>query len=324
MLLQRDEIGLIRSYFPTSFRMRRGYRLPTSEPAQPYYIYFPGVPERPWRGVTLDVNGVVVTPKGYNPVTVSQYALYSHERMGRNVGGSVDALSANAEYLRVQQRDDGGLAYPFAIPEYGAEQGFISAMAQGGAASVFIRQFALTNDSRWADAAVLALEPLKRDVARGGASFIRDGSVFFEEVATDRPVHVLNGHLFAAFGVWDLTRFGLADRTLRELHEASIETLCRWLPRYEDRAWSYYQLATRGGVRHYAHISYHHLHIAQLHVYAAMTGVAAFEETAARWEAGLREPAVKIRVWRDSAGWFAERARSRLGSRRSDDRWRPI
>jgi heparosan-N-sulfate-glucuronate 5-epimerase len=322
-LRQPDAIRLLRSYFPTSFRIRRRYRLPTAERSQPYYIYYPGsgVVDEPWKRVTFDRDGVVVTPQGYNPVTVAQYALYSHERMVRNVAGSDDAFRANAEYLRVHQRDDGALSYSFALPKYGVERGFISAMAQGTAASVFARHFALTDDARWADAAVLALEPLKRDVAGGGCSFIRDGAVFFEEVATDQPVHILNGHLFAAFGVWDLARFGLADPALRALHDAAVETLRRWLPRFEDRGWSYYQLATRAGARHYAHIIYHHLHIAQLQVYAAMTGVSAFAETARRWEEGLRRFDLKARVWLDSASWLTERARYRLGFHRSDDRW---
>lgn len=306
--------------------MKRRYRVPSADPGQPYYIYYPSGLEldRPWPEVSFGADGVVTTTQGRNPVTVAQYALYSHERSLRNVPGSEQAFVLQIRYLRDVQREDGAYTYASAAPEYLAPPGYLSAMAQGVAASALVRGYTSTGDTAYRDAAVNALKPLKLDVAGGGAAFLRDGSVFFEEVASAQPCHILNGHLFAAFGLWDVLRLGLGDAELRALHERSIETLLQWLPLYDASGWSYYQLAVRdANTRHLAHMSYHQLHIAQLRVYAAMTGHDAFASTANRWEAALGDLRARARVWLDSAAWLVETTRAHSGlSRRGP--WRPI
>lgn len=319
-------VALLRSFFPTHWQMRRRYRLPSGDAAQPYYIYYPSglVADQPWPEVVFDPQGVATTVEGYNPVTIAQYALYSHERLSRRVEGSREAFLSQVAYLRDTQRCDGAYPYTVGDPDYGVEPGFLSAMAQGLAASVLARAFVLTNDPRNRDAAARALRPLKTDAAAGGASFIRGRDAFFEEVASERPCHILNGHLFAAFGIYDAGQIGLVDSELEELHAAAVDTLERWLPLYDSRGWSYYHLAVREkNVRHYAHMSYHQLHIAQLRVYAAMTGRSVFAAYADRWERGMAALPVRARVWADSSMWLTEVLRERTGLIRRSA-WRPI
>ncbi len=140
---------------------------------------------------------------------------------------------------------------------------------------------------------------------------IRDGLVFFEEFAAQQ-CHVLNGHLFEAFAVWEACQFGNAGAELRSLHERAMQTLIQWLPLYDDNGWSYYQLAARKGERHYASIFYHYTHIAQLNVFAAMTGCEQFRVFADRWRTGLNRVDVRRRVWKDSAKWLAQSVRRRV------------
>jgi hypothetical protein len=185
-------------------------------------------------------------------------------------------------------------------------------MAQGEACSVFLRAFALTNEQRYAECAIEALKPLERSTDAGGATYMRDNDVFFEEVA-GVPTHILNGHLWAAFAVWEACEYGFASSALRELHEASIETLLRWLPLYDDRGWSFYDLGVQAGTkRHYVPITYHQTHIVELRVYAAMTGRAQFAAMARRWEESLHRWDVRARVWSDGAKRLAESAFRRM------------
>lgn len=313
---RRRTLAQLRSYFPLLGSMRRRYRLPSDDDGQPYYIYYPGArnPNAPWRGIAFDSSGVVVACGAYHPVTIAQYALYSHERQLRGVPNSAHAFFAQVKWLVDAQRHDGSYFYDFALPEYGIERGFVSAMAQGLAASALVRAYVLTGEDCYREAATRASEPLKLNASAGGATFISEGRVFFEELASDQPCHILNGHLFAAFGVWDLARLRLADARLRSLHERAIHTLVDWLPHFDGGDWSYYQLAVRnGGKRFYANIDYHQLHIAQLHVYSAMTGIEAFERTAARWERGLRRLDARARFFRNSIAWLSHVVRRRLG-----------
>ena len=323
---RRLTLALLHNFFPVDWSMRRRYRLPTNDLAQPYYIYYPGTlqPDMPWNGISFDAHGVAMTERGYNAVTAAQYALYSHERLLRDVPGSRAAFFAQIRFLLERRRGDGGYPYDFAMPEYGVEPGFLSAMAQGLAASAFLRAHAVTGEARFREAAVLALEPLRRDTSQGGVSYLRGERAFFEEVASREPCHILNGHLFAAFGLWDAIAHGCADGELLALHGRAVETLRAWLPLFEKGGWSYYQLGVRdAGRRHYANIYYHHLHIAQLHVYAAMTGITHFAQIAARWERGLRDYRVRGRFWLDSASWSLDVVRRRVGRRRRAP-WRPM
>lgn len=313
---QHRTLSQLRTYFPLDWSMQRRYRFPSGDAGQPYYILYPGTrdPEAPWKGIAFDSSGVVTVRGAHNPVTVAQYALYAHERLSRGVPGSSDTFFTQVQWLLEAQRADGSYFYDFEVPEYGVKRGFISAMAQGLAAAALIRAYVLTGKRRYCVAAVSACEPLKQDVSTGGAAFMSDEHVFFEELAVTRPFHILNGHLFAAFGVWDLARLGVADARLRDLHDRAIQTLLEWLPYFEKRDWSYYQLAVRnGGRRYYASIAYHQLHIAQLRVYSAMTGIEEFERTARRWEAGLRSAAVRARFWCSNAVWLMHAASRRLG-----------
>jgi D-glucuronyl C5-epimerase C-terminus len=91
-----------------------------------------------------------------------------------------------------------------------------------------------------------------------------------------------------------------------------MQTLIQWLPLYDDNGWSYYQLAARKGERHYASIFYHYTHIAQLNVFAAMTGCEQFRVFADRWRTGLNRVDVRRRVWKDSAKWLAQSVRRRV------------
>lgn len=290
---------------PLHWRMARGYRLPSSERDQPYYISWSAAPQPHGEGWSVDrkdAAGVILYENVYHPVRIIQYGLYEYENALKGSAQARSAFLAQARYLSEHQKADGAYPYPRALPEYSAPAGWISAMAQGEAASLLVRAYALSGDEKFAESAVLALNPLRKDVAVGGASFLRERAVFFEEYASLKACHVLNGHLYAAFGVWDVIRFGLADASLQKLHEAAVETLDGWLGYFDAEGWSYYHLARdTNGRRHYAPLWYHQFHIAQLHIYAAMTGRQSFQTMATKWEGALSNLSVRARVWRYGA-----------------------
>ena len=293
-------------HFPLAWEMARPYRLPTFRQGEPYYLsWLPGGGSfgEHWTHARFDRDGVIRCGPFYNPVTIANYALYNYELLH---GGTVSARTpflAQAGYLVRSQREDGAYPYGFAVPRYGARPGWLSAIAQGLAASTSTRAHYLTGDSNYRKAAVRAASLFSRDVCAGGVSFLRDGVVFFEELATVEPVHILNGHLCAAIAVWELTHYGIAP-FLRELHSAAIDTLENWIDKYDAGGWSYYQLAAREGERRYSTLFYHQIHIAQLHVYYAMTGRRAFLETSDRWRRAMEVPRMRARLWIDSIEWL--------------------
>jgi|SRR5579872_103100 len=316
----------LQQLFPTSWDLTRPFRSPSTI-AGPYYItWFPGGPPlgEGWDSESFDSDGVLLIGGVYKPADIAQYALSQHEALCEGFVQAKPMFLAQARYLQRAQRDDGSYPYTQPNPEYSAASGWISAMAQGEAASVLMRAWVLTQDQDLKNAAEKALVPLRKDVARGGASFIRGSSVFFEEVATPNPCHILNGHLFAAFAIWEAVQIGLADEELKNLHAVSISTLGRWLDLYDAGGWSYYDLATDlEGQRHLASLFYHQFHISQLEVYGAMTGVLQFTRKAMLWRRAVGQLSARVRVWQYGLRVVANAlTRKLLGRKRAA--WEPM
>ncbi len=200
----REAVLAVRKTFPLRWRMVRQCRLPQRILGEPYFAGFEpggGIYGEYWD--RFDSNGVLF--KGsYNHVSIAQFALHQYERAREDERARI-AFFRHAGYLRDALEVDGTLRFPFSLPDYDLQPGFISAMAQGEAVSVFLRAYALGNDERYMDAARSALVPLERSTDSGGATLMRGNDVFFEEVP-DLPTHILNGHLWAAFGVWEACR----------------------------------------------------------------------------------------------------------------------
>jgi heparosan-N-sulfate-glucuronate 5-epimerase len=300
--------------------MRRLYRLPSADLAQPYYIVWDLAR---YASENIDAEGVWSACGTYNPVSIAQYGLYCY---GEYVAGHCELRQTclrQAQFLRRCQRPDGTFAYWDTRVKYAVRAPWISAMAQGEAASLFLRAYCLTSERSYLDAALLAAESLKTDVAASGVSFVRGNAIFFEEIASQTPVHILNGHLYAAFGLWELCRFGFSDPELQRVHERAVQTLVRWLPLFDAKGWTYYQLAINArGARYYAPMNYHQYHIAQMYVFEAMTGAKVFGEYARRWHAGLGDPGLRRRVWLDAVRFFTDASHRQLT--RSLDAWRPM
>lgn len=290
----------ISRHFPLVWKMARPYRLPSSRQGEPYYLsWLPGS----WTHARFDQHGVIRYGRFYNPVTVANYALHNYELLYNGSDHARAKFLAQAQYLLRSQREDGAYPYEFAVPRYGVGPGWLSAMAQGLAASALIRAHYLTGNSAYREAALRAARLFSLDVSHGGVSFIRNNAVFFEEIASADPVHILNGHLCAAFAVWELTQQDLAP-FLRDLHATAVDTLENWLGKYDAGGWSYYQLATREGERRYSTLFYHQIHVAQLHVYYAMTKRHPFIETSVRWRRAMDDSRIRARVWIDSIQWL--------------------
>ncbi len=90
-----------------------------------------------------------------------------HQQLYRgNVSARVPFLT-QADFLLNAQREDGAYPYAFALPRWGAAPGWISAMAQGGAASVLFRAYTITGQDAYQTGALRALAPLQIDVSAG-------------------------------------------------------------------------------------------------------------------------------------------------------------
>jgi hypothetical protein len=311
------ELDQIRRLFPVSWRMQQPYRLPTGDPGQAYYIDWNprrGPRGEGWTEARFDESGVLVGSQGYSPVTICQFALFQYGKLREGDGAAFDPFMAQASYLARKQDADGSYRYDFPWPAYDVTAGWLSGMAQGEAASVLFRAHVLTERQEFLDLALRALEPLKKDVQQGGASYIREDTVFFEEVASTHPCHILDGHLYAAFAVWEACRFWNASDRLRGLHDAAVLTLQRVISSFDLNGWSCDDLAIgMDGRRRLSRLGYHQLHVAQLKVYAAMTDQPIFSDFAQRWEEALTIWPARVRLWRQGLRTLLRAVGRRVG-----------
>jgi hypothetical protein len=158
-----------------------------------------------------------------------------------------------------------------------------SGLAQGQGVSLLLRAHAQTREEKYLEASGRAFVPLTRLITEGGV-LIEDEerNLWIEEYLVNPPTHILNGFMWALWGVFD---FWLArsDRPAKEIFERGAQTLARNLPRFDTGYWSLYeQSGTR--LKMLASPFYHGLHIVQLRVMARLTGQKVFAEFADRWE----------------------------------------
>ena len=293
--------------FPMAWSHRRPYSLEgvANPGAGPYFIEWDpghGVYGEDWDGAPVDDAGVLLSgpSRAYHPIRIAQFALHRFDLWyaTRNAAPRGDFL-AQARWLRDRQQDVGvtGL-YRFDFPweKYGAPTGWCSAMAQGEAISVLLRAHALDPSSGYGDAAERAAQPFFTEIRGGGVVWRAGSDLFLEEIANEHAPHVLNGCIFALWGIWELWQ-RTGDRELARIVEACVDTLRRWLGRFDTGWWTRYSLLLSAGDQpHIATLKYHQFHIAQMHVLARMFGQPKFEEAARRWSSYVEEPRCRSRM----------------------------
>jgi hypothetical protein len=217
------------------------------------------------------------------PVLILNWALGNlefHRRTG--APAPLAACRRTVQWLLDSQQPDGSWLHPLAKPAFGLKPPFRSAMIQGLALSFLLRMGRILSDPGLTDAARRGFEPFNRAVADGGVTTYHSDGPFFEEYPCTPPCHVLNGSVFALFGLWDLVRF-TASTEARQQWADGLHTLKAWLPKYDLGYWSLYHLPD--SPPNPSTPKYHELHIDQLRALHELTGDKIFADYVERWDA---------------------------------------
>jgi heparosan-N-sulfate-glucuronate 5-epimerase len=245
------------------------------------------------RGYPIDLRIKAQDADGLQPdpgpnilyVGLTQYALGCFERwLAEGDERWLHAASATAERLLDAQDRDGSWYHYAPFPHtFPLRPPWASGISQGQAASLFTRLYLETGEERLAEAAVLALAPLTTPQRDGGVGGELGGRPWPEEYPTSPQSHVLNGAIFALWGMRDVA-VGLSnDKAGRDFREG-IDSLLANLHRYDTGSWSLYALFPHP-ILNRASSFYHDLHVNQ---FAAMEQLAPHPEfgtTRRRWAA---------------------------------------
>lgn len=228
----------------------------------------------------------------YAPVDIAQYALGLFERHGiEGRAEDRERFLALARWFADNAVDAAGGAkvwpYRYPLPKWNAWPPWISGMAQGEAISVLLRAGQMTGESRFGDLAADANRSFGRSVREGGVrATVGPGRWFFEEVAVEPSAHILNGMVYALWGILEFARATGASQA-REEFEAGVEALASLLPAYDTGYWSRYSLLYPNQV---ASRFYHELHVRQLTSLHERTGNERLADHARRWSEYTRSP----------------------------------
>lgn len=170
-----------------------------------------------------------------------------------------------------------------------------SGLAQGQGVSLLVRAHRETGIRKYLQTAELGFASFCRSTNQGGVtSTDQQGNLWFEEYIVSPPTHILNGFIWAIWGVYD---YFLATRSqdAKNLVDKAIQTLRSNLARYDLGFWSLYEQS--GTVLPMmASPFYHRLHIVQLRIMHRLTGNALFARFADKWEAYGRSRTKRTRA----------------------------
>lgn len=234
----------------------------------------------------LDYRGKI--GRQYNPIAIAQYGLANY-----NLFLQTTHPDRRRKFLQVADWLCSHLeqnAYGLAVWTHHFDWEYretlkapwYSALAQGQGISVLVRAHKESGEARYIEAAEQALASFYRPVEEGGVHFMDDrGGLWFEEYIVSPPTHILNGFIWAAWGVYD---YFLATQhpAVQTLWASAVKTLLHNLNRYDLGFWSLYE---QSGTRlpMVASPFYHQLHIVQLRVMHRLTGEEEFRRVADRW-----------------------------------------
>jgi heparosan-N-sulfate-glucuronate 5-epimerase len=242
----------------------------------------------------FDEGGVPVRTSAVGPIhnytRICGFALAHWSLIGAGLGTSSNraAFVAAADYLvDTGVRQESELLLRAEIPGKG-HVGRLSAMSQGQAMSVLVRAHQLTNEQRYVDAAMACVGPFERPIDRDGVTARDLGArrLWFEEDTRLPSRHILNGMIFALWGLADVAR-ATGNPEAARLHASGLDSLRASVALYDTGWWSLYDHPDRG--RPYvASMRYHELHSAQLQALGAETGETALIQAAERFAAYAR------------------------------------
>ena len=237
----------------------------------------------------------------YNPIAVAQWGLgnFNLFRSAKNPEARTKFLLASDWLCQSLEPNAHGVHVwnHYFDWEYRKtlEAPWYSGLAQGQGISLLVRAHAETGDTKYSKSAALAFRSFFSDTNSGGVAFRDDaGDLWFEEYILAPPTHILNGFIWAAWGVYDYF-LATGDSEARNLFAGAVETLRKNLDRYDLGFWSRYELS---GTRlpMIASPFYHRLHITQLRLMHKITGDNLFSRYAERWERYARSASKRTRA----------------------------
>lgn len=231
----------------------------------------------------LDYRGKI--GRQYNPIAISQYGLGHYNLCMEGKKESCKEFLKMAEFLLKTLEKNEKQKYiwyhHFDWDYHGKVLSpWYSGLAQGNGISLLLRAYLVTEDKKYLKSAELAAESMFTPIEDGGCTNIDSkGYKWIEEVIRHPPTHILNGFMWALFGVFDFYLLTKSEY-YKNIFKDYVNTLKDNLYIFDAKFWSYYDASSD---KMLASSFYHRLHIVQLRILFRMTRLNIFKVYAEKW-----------------------------------------
>ncbi len=249
------------------------------------------------RGVfaNLDEDGIPYRVDGdkkkYYPVVIIQYGLMCYDLMlkGENTKKNKNIIKLCINHL---EKTKGSLKDSIvwtseSRKQYNLKDGWVSGMTQGQAISLYLRAYQLFENNEYLETAKKIYNSFKYDFDDGGFKRTDEyGCTWYEEYPTSKPSYVLNGFIYAMFGILDLYRVTQEEK-VKSNWDNCVNTLIKNIYKYDTWYWSIYDQAKQQLVSYYYQKN---VHIPLMQIMYGLTGNNIFDKYAIKWQKNLNNP----------------------------------
>ena len=220
----------------------------------------------------------------YFSINIAQYGFIKHAKwLESKDPNELKVLMACIDRLEKMKATDGVQAiwrHNYREDKYDIDAPWPSAMAQGEIISLYLRVYQINNDASLLETAIQAFNFLKVDIKDGGTRFTdSNGFVWLEEYPSAPHSFVLNGFIYAIFGIIDLYRV-TGDQEVKAEMDVFLNTLLKNVSQFDCGYWSYYDLVRKELVRFYYQKN---VHAPQMEVLHQLTKEPVYDELAKKW-----------------------------------------
>jgi len=226
--------------------------------------------------------------KTYSVIYVIQYALIQNELIminddvksrKTNIKKCIDWLDKKSEKFKsaIVWRNEEN-------QQYNLKKGWISGMYQGQAISLYLRAYQIFGDEKYLNTSKNIFKYFHLDFSEGGVTRLdENGDLWIEEYPTTPPSFVLNGFIYAAFGILDLYRV-TKSKEAKAMFDACVKTLEGNLHKYDLWYWSVYDQGKEQLVSYYY---LKNVHIPLMDILFKLTKKKIFEKYNQKWQRQL-------------------------------------
>lgn len=213
----------------------------------------------------------------YYPISIGQYglAIFHAWLKSRSDNDKTRFLKIVDWFYDNRVQDEKGVYWLSDVPkpEYRITDPWPSAFSQSRGLSILLRGWQITGEAKYRETAEKALIIFDIDAKDGGVTSSTDFGPFYEEYPTVFPTMVLDGFFFSLCGLYDAARALKSDKA-KLLFKVGIETIKKWLPRYDLGYWMRYNYCREDFYPDPdpATIGYLRLVITQLKLFSTLTG----------------------------------------------------